>query len=109
MNDQSSEPLTEVHQFVDPSTSVQRVARYLAHKDEVGRVLDPTFDTNASIRRNVSDLMTQRLRKDLLLYTTTPTRTMPMLEFLAATGFIKTKPTSWKDLFFEDLHGKDGS
>ncbi len=32
-------PLTEVHQFVDPTTSVTRVARYLAHKDEVGRVL----------------------------------------------------------------------
>src|SRR3954453_14931406 len=39
MTDQPREPLTEVHQFVDPSTNVQRVARYLAHKDEVGRVL----------------------------------------------------------------------
>src|SRR3954462_14230069 len=38
MTDQSSEQLTEVHQFVDPTTTV-RVARYLAHKDEVGRVL----------------------------------------------------------------------
>jgi ubiquinone biosynthesis protein len=33
--------------------------------DEVGRVLDPEFDTNASIRRNVSALMSQRLRRDL--------------------------------------------
>ena len=33
--------------------------------DEVGRILDPTFDTNASIRRNVADLMSQPLRKDL--------------------------------------------
>jgi predicted unusual protein kinase regulating ubiquinone biosynthesis (AarF/ABC1/UbiB family) len=33
--------------------------------DEVGRILDPEFDTNASIRRNVSDLMAQRVRKDL--------------------------------------------
>src|SRR3954447_24544594 len=39
MTDQPPEPLTEVHQFVDPSTNVQRVARYLARKDEVGRVL----------------------------------------------------------------------
>ena len=39
MTDQPAEPLTEVHQFVDPSTNVGRVARYLAHKDEVGRVL----------------------------------------------------------------------
>jgi predicted unusual protein kinase regulating ubiquinone biosynthesis (AarF/ABC1/UbiB family) len=33
--------------------------------DEVGRVLDPTFDTNASIRRNVADLMSRRMRTDL--------------------------------------------
>jgi predicted unusual protein kinase regulating ubiquinone biosynthesis (AarF/ABC1/UbiB family) len=33
--------------------------------DEVGRILDPKFDTNASIRRNVVQLMARRLRKDL--------------------------------------------
>jgi predicted unusual protein kinase regulating ubiquinone biosynthesis (AarF/ABC1/UbiB family) len=32
--------------------------------DEVGRVLDPAFDTNASIRRNVAALMIRRMRKD---------------------------------------------
>lgn len=32
--------------------------------DEVGRILDPTFDAAASVRRNVEALMTQRLRKD---------------------------------------------
>jgi predicted unusual protein kinase regulating ubiquinone biosynthesis (AarF/ABC1/UbiB family) len=33
--------------------------------DEVGRILDPTFDTNAAIRRNAAALMARRLRKDL--------------------------------------------
>jgi ubiquinone biosynthesis protein len=33
--------------------------------DEVGRILDPEFDTNASIRRNVAALMTRRMSKDL--------------------------------------------
>lgn len=33
--------------------------------DEVGRILDPTFDTNASIRRNVTALMSRRMRNDL--------------------------------------------
>ena len=33
--------------------------------DEIGRVLDPEFDTNASIRRNVSALMARQMRKDL--------------------------------------------
>lgn len=42
------------------------------------------------------------LRKDLLLYATTRTRTMPMLEFLAATGFIKTRRANWKDLYCKE-------
>jgi predicted unusual protein kinase regulating ubiquinone biosynthesis (AarF/ABC1/UbiB family) len=33
--------------------------------DEVGRILDPAFDTNASIRRHVAALMARRMRKDL--------------------------------------------
>jgi len=33
--------------------------------DEIGRILDPEFDTNASIRRNVAELMSRRMRKDL--------------------------------------------
>jgi ubiquinone biosynthesis protein len=37
----------------------------LLQLDEVGRILDPTFDPNASIRRNVSDLMSRRMKKDL--------------------------------------------
>ncbi|HTB79425.1 MAG TPA: AarF/UbiB family protein [Opitutaceae bacterium] len=33
--------------------------------DEVGRILDPAFDPNASIRRNVTALISRRMRKDL--------------------------------------------
>ena len=33
--------------------------------DEVGRILDPAFDANASIRRNVAALLARRLRRDL--------------------------------------------
>jgi len=33
--------------------------------DEVGRILDPAFDTNATIRRHVASLMARRMRKDL--------------------------------------------
>lgn len=33
--------------------------------DEIGRVLEPEFDTNASIRRNVTDLLTRRMKRDL--------------------------------------------
>jgi len=41
------------------------LAKTMLQLDQVGRILDPTFDTNASIRRNVSELMSRRVRKDL--------------------------------------------
>jgi ubiquinone biosynthesis protein len=37
----------------------------LLQLDQIGRILDPSFDPNASIRRNATDLMTQRVKKDL--------------------------------------------
>ncbi len=41
------------------------LGKTLLQLDEVGRILDPEFDPNASIRRNVAELMTQRMKKDL--------------------------------------------
>lgn len=40
------------------------IGKTMLQLDEVGRILDPAFDTNASIRRNVSALMTRRMGKD---------------------------------------------
>lgn len=41
------------------------LGKTLLQLDEVGRILDPSFDPNASIRRNVTDLMSQRMRRDM--------------------------------------------
>src|SRR5690606_9550810 len=41
------------------------LGKTLLQLDEVGRILDPTFDPNASVRRNVGELMTQRMKRDL--------------------------------------------
>jgi predicted unusual protein kinase regulating ubiquinone biosynthesis (AarF/ABC1/UbiB family) len=40
------------------------IGKTMLQLDEVGRILDPAFDTNASIRRNVASLMVRRMRKD---------------------------------------------
>ncbi len=50
--------------FLVPSELVV-LGKTLLQLDEVGRILDPSFDPNASIRRNVTSLMTQRMRRDL--------------------------------------------
>jgi ubiquinone biosynthesis protein len=39
------------------------LGKTLLQLEEVGKSLDPAFDPNASIRRNVGDLMSQRVRK----------------------------------------------
>lgn len=49
--------------LVVPSVLVL-LGKTLMQLDEVGRILDPEFDPNASIRRNVEGLMQRRLRKD---------------------------------------------
>jgi predicted unusual protein kinase regulating ubiquinone biosynthesis (AarF/ABC1/UbiB family) len=41
------------------------LGKTMLHLDEVGRILDPEFDTNASIRRNLSDLLSRRMRRNL--------------------------------------------
>ncbi|HEY1764244.1 MAG TPA: AarF/UbiB family protein [Opitutaceae bacterium] len=41
------------------------LGKTLLQLDEVGEILNPQFDPNACIRRNVSQLMSQRMRKDL--------------------------------------------
>jgi NitT/TauT family transport system substrate-binding protein len=38
-----------------------------------------------------------------------PEQSERIADFLARTGSIKAKPASWKDLFFPDIHGENGS
>ena len=40
------------------------LGKTLLQLDEIGKILDPAFDPNASIRRNLSTLMAQRLKKN---------------------------------------------
>lgn len=41
------------------------LGKTLLQLDEVGRILDPQFDPNASIRNHVTELMSRRMRQDL--------------------------------------------
>jgi ubiquinone biosynthesis protein len=40
------------------------LGKTLLQLDDVGKILDPAFDPNASVRRNVSELMSRRMVKD---------------------------------------------
>jgi sulfonate transport system substrate-binding protein len=41
--------------------------------------------------------------------TTTPHRTMRTAEFMSMVGTIKVKPADWRDMWFPEIHGRDGS
>jgi NitT/TauT family transport system substrate-binding protein len=43
------------------------------------------------------------------VYTTTPERVFKYVEFMHKVGIIKTKPGTWKDLFFPEIHTAPGS
>jgi NitT/TauT family transport system substrate-binding protein len=42
-------------------------------------------------------------------YTTTPVSIMKIVDFMHEVGRIKKKPASWKDMFFPEAYGLDGS
>lgn len=74
--DQSLQQLNTGQSLLDLSSSAREnglfvpselalLGKTLLQLDEVGRILDPTFDPNASIRRNVDALTMQRMGGDL--------------------------------------------
>nr|WP_245408764.1 ABC transporter substrate-binding protein [Variibacter gotjawalensis] len=42
-------------------------------------------------------------------WTLTPKKIMPYADYMARVGMIPTKPTSWKDVYFDDIHKLPGS
>jgi predicted unusual protein kinase regulating ubiquinone biosynthesis (AarF/ABC1/UbiB family) len=47
------------------SPELALLGKTLLNLDHIGRTLDPTFDANASIRRNAADLMRRRMMKSI--------------------------------------------
>jgi ubiquinone biosynthesis protein len=41
------------------------LGKTLLQLDEIGRILDPSFEPNATVRRNVGELLSQRMKKNL--------------------------------------------
>jgi sulfonate transport system substrate-binding protein len=49
------------------------------------------------------------LNDPAIVFTTTPQNVIKYVDFMAKIGSIKTKPASWKDLFFPNVHNLPGS
>ena len=59
-------------------------------------------------KETVEELL-KMMEDPLVEYTLTPKSIMKTAEFMAKVGTIKEKPSSWKDLFFPNVHGLQGS
>jgi len=81
-------------------------AMTIINKDK--RAAAETFVRQTKSRMPVEKVL-EILQRDDIVYTTTPQRVMPFAEFLHRTGNIKTMPASWKELFWESVHEKQGS
>jgi NitT/TauT family transport system substrate-binding protein len=55
------------------------------------------------------DNIAAMLNDPQIVFTTTPQNVMKYVDFMLKTGAIKTKPDSWKDLFFPNAQGLPGS
>jgi sulfonate transport system substrate-binding protein len=53
--------------------------------------------------------ITRMLNDPQIVYTTTPQNMMKYVDFMLKTGTIKTRPASWKDLFFPNVYSLPGS
>jgi NitT/TauT family transport system substrate-binding protein len=55
------------------------------------------------------DEIVEVLRDPSIKFTTTPENVMKYTDFMHGIGSIANRPTSWKDLFFPEIHGTAGS
>jgi len=63
----------------------------------------------ASKTKESLDNLLKEINQPSLAYTTTPVNITKFSDFMYQTGTIKSRPASWKDLFFSNVHGKKGS
>ena len=55
------------------------------------------------------DAIEKMLNDPEIRITMTPEQTLPIADFMSKTGTLKSKASSWKDLYFPQLHNLPGS
>jgi NitT/TauT family transport system substrate-binding protein len=74
-------------------------------KEDAARILlESTPEAGFSLEEIVA-----LLKDPSVKFTTTPENVMKYAEFMHSIGSIKNRPTSWKDLFFPEVHDASGS
>ncbi len=72
------------------------------------RAAAEVYKRMSGTKESVDELL-KMMQDPLVEYTLAPKSIMKTAEFMAKVGTIKDRPTSWKDLFFPNVHGMQGS
>jgi len=72
------------------------------------RAAAEVYKRMSGTKETVEELL-KMMQDPLVEYTLAPKSTMKTAEFMAKVGTIKDKPSSWKDLFFPNVHNLPGS
>ncbi len=90
-------------------------AAFLAALDHAQKLIiaDPDHAAELYIRNEASKIPAKRVAElvsdPVNQWTMVPLRVMPFAVFMNQTGVLGTKPESWKDLFFPEIHNLDGN
>lgn len=66
------------------------------------------LDVSGDKKSTVADILKQ-LEDVNIQFTTTPKNVQKYADFMFEAGYIKTRPASWKDLYFPEIHDQPGS
>lgn len=80
----------------------------IAYINKNKRQAAEVYRSASKTKESLDDLI-REISQPTLSYTTTPLNVAKFSDFMYKTGTIKTKPKSWKELFFPNVHGKQGS
>jgi len=90
-------------------------AAFLAALDSAEKLIvaDPDKAASLYIRNEKSKMAPAKVAAMIRLpenqWTMVPQRVMQFARFMNQTGAVSTKPDSWKDLFFPEIHSLDGN
>jgi NitT/TauT family transport system substrate-binding protein len=82
----------------------EAVAWVAANKRAAAELWKRTHSSNESVEELLAQIEDPRFR-----FTTVPNRTMMIAETMHRRGLIRNKPDSWRDYFWENVHGRAGS
>jgi NitT/TauT family transport system substrate-binding protein len=71
------------------------------------RAAAATYKRMAGGAESVDEILAM-LEDPRIVFTLTPHRVLRTSQFMHRIGRVKIRPASWKDLFFEDAHGREG-